>query len=814
MADKFTERAQNALNHSLRIAGDLGHTYIGSEHLLLGLMTESEGAASKMLRARGLSLRQVRTAVIESTGSGIATSLSPSDMTPKAKRIVESAYHAARQTPVSYVGTEHILYAILEEKDCIAYKLLVSLGVHVQEMKNDILSFLGGGKRPQERSDTTRTADESILSVYGRDLTALAESGKLDPIVGREAETARVIQILSRRTKNNPCLIGEPGVGKTAVVEGLARGIAAGDVPDILKGKRIVSLDLTAMIAGAKYRGEFEERLKNVLETLRQDPATILFIDELHAIVGAGAAEGAVDAANILKPALARGEIRVIGATTISEYRKHIEKDAALERRFQPVSIHEPDEDGAYRILCSLRDRYEAHHKLRITDEALRAAVSLSKRYLPDRFLPDKAIDLMDEAAAKVRIEYSVASPELRVLEERRLKAARDKEEAVCAQDFERAAALRDEENELLAAITKKHESVRAHGDDGTEAVTDADIADVLTEWTGIPVSRITDDEEDRLRSLEERLRARIIGQDEAIAAVTRAVRRGRLGVKDPTRPIGTFLFVGPTGVGKTELSRVLSEELYAQRDSLIRVNMSEYQESFSASKILGSPPGYVGYDDGGQLTEQVRKKPYSVVLFDEIEKAHPDIFNLLLQIMDDGSLTDAQGRRIDFRNTVVILTSNLGTKSLFATSPLGFSEQPSKDEAAARTEARVRDELKNAFKPEFLNRLDEIILFHPLSRDALQKITKDLMERAVQRLAGAAVSVSFDDSAVAYIVAHGCEEKLGARPLRRAVTRYVEDAITEKLLSGEISRGDTLRISASEDALTIERKARVTSAE
>ena len=803
MADKFTERAQNALNHSLRIAGDLGHTYIGSEHLLLGLLSEGECAAAKMLKARGLTVRQVRSAIIESAGSGVPVSLSPADMTPKCKKIIESAYHAARQTPVGYIGTEHLLYAILEEKECVGYKLLASLGINIQEMKGDLLAFLGGGKRPQERS-AAKAAENSALLTYGRDLTELAEAGKLDPIVGREREIGRVIQILSRRTKNNPCLIGEPGVGKTAVVEGLAENIAAGDVPDVLKGKRIVSLDLTAMIAGAKYRGEFEERLKNVLEELRRSGNTILFVDELHAIVGAGAAEGAVDAANILKPSLARGEIQMIGATTIAEYRKHIEKDAAPERRFQPVSVSEPSEEEAYRILSGLRDRYEAHHKLKITDDALHAAVRLSVRYLPDRFLPDKAIDLMDEAAAKVRIEASAASPELRAMEERLRTVARDKEEAVCSQDFERAAKLRDEENTLTRALEEKKNGGRSGGSEESDRVTEADVAAVVTEWTGIPVTKVTDDEEKRLKNLESTLTSRIVGQDAAVSAVARAVRRGRLGIKDPTRPIGTFLFIGPTGVGKTELSRVLSEELYGQRDALIRVNMSEYQESFSSSKIIGSPPGYVGYDEGGQLTERVRKKPYSVVLFDEIEKAHPDIFNLLLQIMDDGYLTDAQGRRVDFRNTVVIMTSNLGAKSIFGRTPLGFSGSITEGEKTAEVGRRVQEELKNMFRPEFLNRLDDVILFQPLAREDLRKITSSLLEKSVRRLAAAGITVLPEESATDYLLAKGYDEVYGARPLRRAVTKYVEDAITEKILAGELTSGDCVRLSASGDTLSV----------
>ena len=807
MADKFTERAESALNRSLRMAENLGHTYIGSEHLLLGLVAETESAASKMLIARGLSTRQIRASIIAFAGSGIPTALSPSDMTPRTKKIIESAYHSAMQTPVGYIGTEHLLYAILEEKDCVASRLLVSLGINIQELKNDILAFLGGGRRPVEKQKAQKASENSALAAYGRDLTELAEAGKLDPIVGREQETNRVIQILSRRTKNNPCLVGEPGVGKTAVVEGLATRIAEGDVPALLRGKRIVSLGLTAMIAGAKYRGEFEERLKNVLEEITKNGNTILFIDELHVIVGAGAAEGAVDAANILKPALARGEIQLIGATTMDEYRKHIEKDAALERRFQPVTVGEPTEEEALRILSGLRDRYEAHHKLKISDAALKSAVRLSVRYLPDRFLPDKAIDLMDEAAAKVRLAASGVSPELRELEERLETVGRNKEEAVCNQDFERAAALRDEERTLVMQIEKTKDCGAQSEEERSRVVTDADVAEVLTEWTGIPVSNMTDDEKERLGHLEARLRERIIGQDEAVAAVSRAIRRGRLGIKDPKRPIGSFLFIGPTGVGKTELSRALSEVLYGQADAMIRINMSEFQESFSVSKLIGSPPGYVGYDEGGQLTERVRRKPYSVILFDEIEKAHPDIFNLLLQILDDGTLTDAQGRRANFKNTVIILTSNLGAKSLSGGAPLGFSGSVSKAEQEAETEKNIQSELKSFFRPEFLNRLDDIIVFRKLDEEDLKRITRGLLDESIARLAAAGLTVETDESTVDFLLKNGYREGYGARPLRRAVTRYVEDYIATKLLSGELREGDRIRLVGQRDELQLIRQ-------
>ncbi len=788
MADKFTLRAQNALNCSLLAASELGHTYIGTEHLLLGLSAEKKSAASKILEEHNVTTRRIRDAIAQFAGTGLRTSLTPSDMTPRTKRIIESAYQSAAQTPVGYIGTEHLLYAILEEKDCVATKLLVTLGVNVQDLKSDILASLGGGKRPESRKTISHIGELNSLKTYGRNLTEMAEQERLDPIIGRETETARVIQILTRRTKNNPCLIGEPGVGKTAVVEGLAQKIAAGDVPDALRRKSIISLDIAAMIAGAKYRGEFEERLKSVMEELVKCPGVIVFIDEMHTIVGAGAAEGAVDAANILKPALARGEMQLIGATTMEEYRRHIEKDAALERRFQPVTVGEPSEAEATAILFGLREKYEAHHKLRITDEAVRAAVRLSARYINDRYLPDKAIDLIDEAASKVRLRACTPSPALKALEERIREVERSKEDAIVGQDFERAAAMRDEERALRGSYAAEQiASLPVDGDLHGLCVSEDDVAEVVTQWTGIPVKRLTESEMERLGGLAEALKKRVIGQEEAIDCVASAIRRGRLGIKDPRRPVGSFLFLGPTGVGKTELSKALSAELYGRENAMIRLNMSEYQESFSTSKMIGSPPGYVGYDEGGQLTEQVRRKPYSVILFDEIEKAHPDVFNLLLQILDDGTLTDAQGRCVDFKNTVVIMTSNLGAKSMTDYHPLGFGGSPDPCTEYHEMQARVMAEVKDVLKPEFLNRLDAIVVFRKLKRDSLRRIASLLLSDAMKRLESAGVMLHADDSLVDFLTEVGYDEAYGARPIRRAVTKYVEDEVAARMLTGEI---------------------------
>ena len=835
MTNRFTIRAQNALNGALREASSLGHTYIGSEHLLLGLLGEKDGIASKLMTARGVETEKFRKAVVDLSGMGAESRLSPADMTPRVRKIILDSATEASRCGQSYVGTEHLLLALLDEPDCVAVRILESTGISPDELRRDIIGFLasaptvgtaseayqrdmsrsgdrnrddlpsqdtrkGRHARPEDDADEHSIPGMPTLSKYGRDLTAKAKSGKLDPIIGRETETDRLIRILSRRQKNNPCLIGEPGVGKTAVVEGLAQRIVEGNVPEPLRERSIVTLDIPGMIAGAKYRGEFEDRLKSIMNEVRKHPSVILFIDELHTIVGAGAAEGAVDAANILKPALARGEMRVIGATTLDEYRLHIEKDAALERRFQAVTVGEPSEDEALSILMGLRPKYEAHHKMKITDEAIRAAVELSVRYIPDRYLPDKAIDLMDEAAASLRISSLTAPPDLKQLEADLASVAREKEEAIKAQEFERAAQLRDLE------ITQKHafdeakaawEQRPRNQNQESGTVTPEDIADVVTEWTGIPVSRLLESESERLLHLEDQLKERVIGQENAITAVAGAIRRGRLGLKDPRRPIGSFIFLGQTGVGKTELSRALAATVFGSEKELIRFDMSEYMEKHSVSRLVGSPPGYVGHEEGGQLTERVRRHPYSVVLFDEIEKAHPDIFNILLQALDDGSLTDSQGRRVSFRNTIMIMTSNLGAGES-AYKSVGFAA----DSANERDQDRMLSALKAAFRPEFLNRVDEIVTFKRLGKEEAQRITSLLLAEIQARVARLGVSLSFSPDAISLVASEGFDPIYGARPLRRAAIRLIEDPLAEELLTGRIREGDSVEAQAVNHAI------------
>ncbi len=799
MKSKFTQMAQNTLGNALEFARDLGHTYIGSEHLLLGLLSVGDSSASRFLYERGIEADRLREVICRIAGTSVPTMLMPSDMTPKTKKIIESSALISQKFGQSYIGTEHMLLAILEERDCVAVKMLESLGIRTADIRQDISSFLEG---LSEISPALRKNDDTdgssvlrkmpTLSKYGRDLTASAEEGKIDPVIGRHSESERVIQILCRRTKNNPCLVGEPGVGKTAVVEGLAQRIADGNIPDLLSNKRIVTLDIPAMIAGAKYRGEFEERMKTVMEEVRQSDEVILFIDEIHTIVGAGAAEGAVDAANILKPALARGEIQLIGATTLGEYRKHIEKDAALERRFQPINVGEPSEEDASSILRGLRDKYEAHHGIRITDEAIDAAVKLSARYINDRFLPDKAIDLIDEAASGKRISAHAIPADIRELEAELNRVVHDKEEAIGNQQFERAASLRDEEKALREKYTALERSFgEISSSNDKEELTAEDIARTLTDWTGIPISELTASESEKLAGLYDRLCEQVIGQEKACEAVASAIIRGRTGLDRENGPIGSFIFLGQSGIGKTELCRALARIMFGSQKFLIRFDMSEYMEKHSVSRLIGSPPGYVGYGDGGQLSEQVRRRPYSLILFDEIEKAHPDIFNILLQILEDGVLTDSQGRRIDFKNTVIIMTSNLGSQYV-RSSALGFSASDKSESNSS--EERVMRALREAFRPEFIDRIDECIYFSPLSEDSIKKICERQLKAFELRLNEKGIKLQYTDEAVSAL-SKSEKSQGGARHIRRRIARYCERPISEKILSGEIQKGSTVTI-------------------
>ena len=800
MKNRFTQKAQNALNFALGSASDMGHTYIGSEHLLLGLCREESGVAAHYLQSRGVDAEKVKNAIIRLAGAGVPCEVSATDMTPRTKSIIQASFAEAQRCGQELIGTEHLLLSILREQDSVAVRILESFHTAVSDLSNDLAAYIGAsptvegtvptkGKGTERQKNSILTSTQTLKS-FARDLCELAASGKIDPVIGRDKETERLIQILSRRQKNNPCLIGEPGVGKTAVVEGLATRIVAGNVPENLLDKTVVTLDIASMIAGAKYRGEFEERFKNVMEEVRKNPNIILFIDEIHTIIGAGAAEGAVDAANIIKPALARGELQVIGATTIAEYRKHIEKDAALERRFQAVTVGEPSQEDAIAILVGLREKYEAHHKLKITDEALRAAVELSIRYIPDRYLPDKAIDLVDEAASRLRIRAHTSPDGIKEKEEELKSISTQKEAAILAQEFERAAALRDSEQALKRKIEEEKTHWRSSQESVGLCVRETDIAEVVTQWTGIPVHNLLSEEEERLLQLEERLRARVIGQADAVAAVAKAIRRGRIGLKDPKRPIGSFIFMGPTGIGKTELARALAEVMFGSESAMIRLDMSEYMEKHSVSKLIGSPPGYVGFDEGGQLTEKIRRKPYSVLLFDEIEKAHPDVFNILLQVLEDGQLTDSQGRQVDFKNTVIILTSNVGASEISAAKTLGFVASATAGEENERRERMMRA-LRSTFRPEFLNRVDEVIIFNSLSRKDIAAIAKLMLADVTERSRSIGISLSFSPAVTELLAEKGFDENWGARPLRRTVMRLVEDQLSTDLLEGKFSAGD-----------------------
>ncbi len=816
MKNRFTQKAQNALNFALSSASDMGHTYIGSEHLLLGLCREESGVAAHYLQSREVDAEKVKNAIIRLAGAGVPCQVSATNMTPRTKSIIQASYSEAQKCGQELIGTEHLLFSILREEDSVAVRILESLHTSVSDLSNDLAAYMGasptleGSSTPhekrKERQKSNALSATQTLKSYGRDLCELGASDKIDPVIGRESETERLIQILSRRQKNNPCLIGEPGVGKTAVVEGLATRIVRGDVPENLLDKTVVTLDIASMIAGAKYRGEFEERFKNVMEEVRKNPNIILFIDEIHTIIGAGAAEGAVDAANIIKPALARGELQVIGATTIAEYRKHIEKDAALERRFQAVNVGEPSAEDALAILRGLREKYEAHHKLKISDEALDAAVELSVRYIPDRYLPDKAIDLVDEAASHLRIRAHTSPDGIKAKEEELKALSREKESAILAQEFERAAALRDKEQQLMSEIEGERSLWHSSRDATKLCVQKADIAEVVTLWTGIPVHNLLAEEEERLLHLEEHLKARVIGQADAVAAVAKAIRRARIGLKDPQRPIGSFIFMGPTGIGKTELARALAEVMFGSEDAMIRLDMSEYMEKHSVSKLIGSPPGYVGFDEGGQLTEKIRRKPYSVLLFDEIEKAHPDVFNILLQVLEDGRLTDSQGRQVDFKNTVIILTSNVGAGEAAASKTLGFVTSSAEGEENERREQMMRA-LRATFRPEFLNRVDEVIIFNSLSREDIAEIAKLMLDEVALRCKGIGISLSFTPAVADLLAKKGFDANLGARPLRRTVTRLVEDVLSSDLLEGKFAAQDRIEATVEDEKVVFLKK-------
>ena len=815
--NKFTPRAEEALRLSQEAAEEMGHGYVGSEHLLLGLLREEEGIAHRVLSEYGVTDEMVCDVLQRSVGKGTSGVAPSQGLTPRAKSVVELAVSESARMGSSYIGTEHLLMGILREGGNMALRILRAMGVDPKKMYSSIVQKLNDTPHTVASGAADRGGRESdkknkTLAEFTRDLTEAARSGKLDPVIGREKEIQRVIQILSRRTKNNPVLIGEPGVGKTAIAEGLAERIASGDVPEELLDKKLLSLDLSGMVAGTKYRGEFEERIKNTLAEVKKAGNVILFIDELHTIVGAGSAEGAVDAANIIKPALGRGEIRVIGATTLNEYRKYIEKDAALERRFQPVTVGEPTPEATLEILKGLRDKYEAHHKLTITDEALEAAVQLSKRYIGDRFLPDKAIDLMDEAASQVRMTAEASSPDLKALEEKIAALHREKSEAVTAQDFEKAAQLRDIEKNYQEQVEIERDNWRKQMAQSRGSVTADDVAKVVAGWTGIPVTRLTEDESMRLLKLEEKLHQRVVGQDEAVNAVAKAIRRSRVGLKDPKRPIGSFLFLGPTGVGKTELCKTLAEAMFGDENAMVRIDMSEYMEKHTVSRLVGSPPGYVGHEEGGQLTEKVRRKPYSVVLFDEIEKAHEDVWNILLQILEDGIVTDSQGRKVDFKNTIIVMTSNVGAKNITADAArLGFDggEKDGKESEELRFD-RIRDavmaDLKRTFRPEFLNRIDEIIVFRQLTEDNIRQIARRMLDITGARMAQQGITLEADDDAVAELARDGFDPQYGARPLRRAIQGMVEDAVAEQMLEGNLKSGDTAHVRLRDGKVVIEK--------
>ena len=818
MVYKFTTRAKKAIDLATEVAKNLGHNYIGTEHILYGLITEGAGVASKVLQNQGITSEDIKDKIVELIGEETEnTNDEVLGFTPRTKRVIENSFIEAKKSGYDYIGTEYLLIGIIKEGDSIAVRILLDLNVELPKIYNEIINIInetndttGNNKKSNTNNNNKGSYNSTqTLNQFGEDLTKKALNGNLDPVVGRSQEIQRVIQILSRRTKNNPCLIGEPGVGKTAIVEGLAQKINSGDVPEILKNKRVVSIDISSMVAGAKYRGDFEERIKKALQEVKKAGDVILFIDENHTIVGAGSAEGAIDAANILKPMLARGEIQLVGATTIEEYRKYIEKDAALERRFSPVTVNEPSEKDTIEILKGLRDKYEAHHNVKITDEAIDASVKLSVRYINDRFLPDKAIDLIDEASSRARIKTYTEPNELKKLQEEIEKISKDKEEAVRSQKFEKAATLRDKEKELKEKLEKQEEKWKNKNTKNIINIAEENIAEVISSWTGIPVNKITENENQRLKNLEKSLHERVIGQEEAVQAVAKAVRRGRVGLNDPKRPIGSFLFLGPTGVGKTELSKALAESLFGDENSMIKIDMSEYMEPHSVSKLIGSPPGYIGYEEGGQLTEKIRRKPYSVILLDEIEKAHPDVMNMLLQILEDGRLTDSNGRTVNFKNTVIIMTSNIGARLITDKKLLGFSNTISNNETDKKEyeniKKEVMGELKREFRPELINRIDEIIVFHKLQDEEINQIINIMLNDVKKRLKEQKYEIEFEDSIKDLIASKGIDKNFGARPLRRTIQNIIEDKIADFILDGKVKKNALITVKSVDGEVIIE---------
>ena len=802
MQGKFTNKAQEVLKRAQEAALKLGNKYVGTEHILLGLTLVSDSVAAKALESQGVTYHQVMDKIQSMTG-GTSAYYIPADFTPRAKRVVESSVQEAFRMGTGYVGTEHILIALIRENDNIAVRIMVSLDLNLQRLYDDIMNMLGevedqngSARGMNSQGEKQEKSATETLDKFSRDMTALAKKNKFDPIVGRDKEIERIVQILSRRTKNNPCLVGDPGVGKTAIVEGLAQKIAEGNVPDTLKNKRIVGLDLSAMVAGSKYRGEFEERMKKAMDEVKADGNIILFVDEIHTIIGAGAAEGAIDASNILKPALSRGEIQLIGATTLEEYRKHIEKDAAFERRFQPVKVEEPDEQAAVAMLKALRDKYEMHHKVTISDDAIEAAVKLSSRYVSDRFLPDKAIDLIDEAASRLRLKTFSAPDNVAEMEEKLAEMEKEKEAAIKTEEFEKAAEIKRAQDALRAQWKEAKKEWENNHENQAQVVTREEVAEVVSVWTGVPLQSLQEEESQRLLHLEDTLHQRVIGQSEAVKALAKAIRRGRVGLKDPNRPIGSFLFLGPTGVGKTELSKALAEALFGDEDAMIRIDMSEYMEKHSVSRMVGSPPGYVGYEEGGQLSEKVRRNPYSVVLFDEIEKASPDVFNVLLQVLDDGHITDGQGRKVDFKNTVIIMTSNAGARSIVEPKRVGFTSMETEEQSYQNMKKNVMEEVRHIFKPELLNRIDDMIVFHSLTQEDILEIVK-LMTRTVSKRIkeNMDITVTFTDKALEKIAEEGYDKAFGARPLRRAIQSRIEDAFAEEYLMGNFKAGDKVSV-------------------